>query len=784
MIFQKKGLLVVVFLFFLTVFSKAQLRDRIYIQLDRSGYVAGETIWLKVYLLSALTPGSAGSNLLLDMVDESGKRIVSGSLPVLGGIAIGNLDLPTGLSQGVYFIRAYTKTQPAKDEYSSAMKTVYVFNPSSPTSVQASGSISDYQCIFKPSSGNLVVGSVNIVYVNARDLLGKPATVEGTVVNAKNEVSVGFKTDADGLGRFALSPMPGELYKASIRFADGTTKSFDLPKPDDSKVLVSVTDVPRGKLFNVVIPETARNGSAMKIRGFMDDNLVFEKNFTATVDHVSARIPVDELPAGLLQFIVTDAKKQKLGEAISLVNGDSSLLPVQFNVDTLSLSPGGKNVFSLRLPEDIAGSFSVSITDHDKTLYTNENNIVTGLLLSQDSRNHSLVSNKTISGIAGKEAIELVLGTADWQDQSMHTGENHAPNDSDFITIRGKIFNKDNKKPITKGDISVIYTTKDSVTAMLSASLATDGSFSLPQLIFEGKQMFRFSVNGNKWTDIAASVDSTKPEDAFPLPFTHPGVSVDKSYFTDAVVVKQAKETYTTILADSVSSTGLKAVTVTARKVSPKQQVNDRYTRGVFTSMGAAKTLDLINESNVGAGNILDHLQGRIAGLLITSGGGEYSIASNRQLSLNLMPPVRLFLDESPTTIGFLSTVRAKDVALVKYYPPGMGGAIAGVGIGAALVVYTKKPSDGGTTNYGSMSQFLHTGYLPAKDFSYDYLQKNGAAVGQRATVYWNPYLQPEEGKPVYKIRFTNSDTAKKLHVVVEGFTTDGKLLHFEKLIE
>lgn len=148
------------------------------------------------------------------------------------------------------------------------------------------------------------------------------------------------------------------------------------------------------------------------------------------------------------------------------------------------------------------------------------------------------------------------------------------------------------------------------------------------------------------------------------------------------------------------------------------------------------------------------------------------------------MPEVRLFLNEMPTTIDFLKGIRATDVALVKYYPPGMGGGIPTVGIGAALVVYTKKPADGGTQMIGAMSQFKYPGYLLTKDFVNDYLQKNTLGVGRRNTVYWNPNLFPEEGGAVYKIRFTNSETAKKLKLVMEGVAADGRLLHFEKILE
>jgi hypothetical protein len=183
-----------------------------------------------------------------------------------------------------------------------------------------------------------------------------------------------------------------------------------------------------------------------------------------------------------------------------------------------------------------------------------------------------------------------------------------------------------------------------------------------------------------------------------------------------------------------------------------------------------------------GGANIMEYLQGKILGLVITINGDQYSIQSNRQLSLNYMPPTKLFLDEMETTVDFLKTVRAKDVALVKYYPPGMG-SFPGVGIAPVLAIYMRKPTDGGS-DLAAMGSFNVNGYLLGKDFVTDFLQANENIASKRQTIYWNPNLKPEENQSVYKIRFNNSAVAKRLRVVIEGFTIDGRLLHHEQIIE
>lgn len=753
-----------------------QGRDRIYVQTDKSGYVAGETLWMKAYLLSGLVPGSIGTNLFIDIRNEAGDPVIRERLPVMGGVAMGNIDLPLSLTQGIYYLRAFTRTQPQADVYSAAVVPIAVFNPKATGNA---GAAREHAVIFRPASGYLVAGLANTVYVQAYDQYGHKAAVNGEIRSAANEAVTTFKTDDRGNAVVQFTPVAGASYSAKVSYSDGAVKNFKLPEVRDDKVLLSIGNATNAKLYTIAIPENLRNNAAMTIRGYMDDNQIFEKSFAANAERVAARIPVNELPAGLLQLIITDARQQKLAQASSWVMSDSTLLDATLSLDTVSLKPDAQNVFSLKMPNSLIGSFSVSITDADRAYYTDQNNIVTGLLMNQDSRNQSFIEN---TDVLDAEQLRFAIGNGDWIDQSMHAGKRSISIDSGYLTITGKVMNKDNGKPLTKGDLTFMFTSKDSATGFASATLDGEGNFILPKMVFEGKQQFRYSLNGNKWTDLKLVVDSAAAAKWYEIPFTN-SIITDRTVFVNNNPSKDVVELSTALVADSISSTGLRAVTVQARKVSPKQQVNDRYTRGIFSNTIGARMLDMINDPPVGGGaNIMEYLQGKILGLVISISGDQYSIQSNRQLSLNYMPPTKLFLDEMETTIDFLKTVRAKDVALVKYYPPGMG-SFPGVGIAPVLAIYMRKPTDGGS-DLAAMGSFNVNGYLQAKDFVTDFLQANENLASKRQTIYWNPNLKPEEDQPVYKIRFKNSTTAKRLRVVIEGFTIDGRLLHHEQIIE
>ncbi len=54
---QAKKLMLVVALLITVSTVSAQLHERIYIHSDKNSFVAGETVWFKVYLLNSLMPG-------------------------------------------------------------------------------------------------------------------------------------------------------------------------------------------------------------------------------------------------------------------------------------------------------------------------------------------------------------------------------------------------------------------------------------------------------------------------------------------------------------------------------------------------------------------------------------------------------------------------------------------------------------------------------------------------------------------------------------------------------
>src|SRR5258705_6676486 len=112
-----------------------------------------------------------------------------------------------------------------------------------------------------------------------------------------------------------------------------------------------------------------------------------------------------------------------------------------------------------------------------------------------------------------------------------------------------------------------------------------------------------------------------------------------------------------------------------------QQKLNDQYCTGLFKSANGM-ILDL--ESSPAAGaylNILDWLEGRVAGLKV------YKTRSGNRIPYIRNQAASIFVDEQQVNASYLNSLPASDIAMIKVIrSPFFGGFNAGAG---AIAIYT-----------------------------------------------------------------------------------------------
>jgi hypothetical protein len=82
---------------------------------------------------------------------------------------------------------------------------------------------------FFPEGGQMVAGLPTRLYFEAKTPLGKPADVEGRLVDDLGHAVAVFSTYKNGLGRIEFSPATGRSYRAEITRPLGVSEKFALP---------------------------------------------------------------------------------------------------------------------------------------------------------------------------------------------------------------------------------------------------------------------------------------------------------------------------------------------------------------------------------------------------------------------------------------------------------------------------------------------------------------------------------------------------------------------------
>ena len=119
---------------------------------------------------------------------------------------------------------------------------------------------------------------------------------------------------------------------------------------------------------------------------------------------------------------------------------------------------------------------------------------------------------------------------------------------------------------------------------------------------------------------------------------------------------------------------------------SPKELLNDRYASSLFKN-AEGTIFDIENENVQSYFNILDWLQGRVAGLQV------YVSRSGIRVPVIRGSVATIFVDEMRMDASFLNSLSVNDIGMIKVIKGPFVGAI-GNGGGGTIAIYTIRPDE------------------------------------------------------------------------------------------
>lgn len=766
--------------------------EKIYIHYDKESYVAGETVWFKVYIMSGFVPSLFSSSVCVELLNDSGRITDKQILPVINSVATGSFALSRDAKQLNYTVRAYTRRLMNFGTTAYYYQQLPVFNPSaSPVDAVTK----EYGVYFLPESGNFIAGVKNVVAFKCTDQWSYPAEIEGTIVNSSGAIVADFKSVHDGMGKFEFVPVKGESYSATCNIDHAVNKKINLPLSHESGVLLQIQKQ-ADKTYFLINSETVKNEDEVQVPAYllavMENTVIFKIPFPKDQKNFRGVIPVNDIPTGIVQVTVFNNNNQPLAERLLFVSNKDFIADGKFNTNTASTASRSRNEYSFELADSIAGSFSVAVTDLEKKLdLDNADNIFSHFLLTNDIRGY--VHNPAYYFAADddehKNNLDLVMLTNGWRKFNWDEILNKrlpvmSYKDQNYISLKGLVYDEDSKSLTGETNLNVFIQSKDAHNDIAVIPVNKESGFEIPGLIFNDSATFYIMdlFAKNKKRTLQFNNLSLSTLFNTPSSFARPAKSLSLVSKTGTI-----KNIYSKVPADQDrKAILLSEVTVKTKAKSKIKQLEERYIRnGVFNSYAAA-TLDLTDTRAYGS-NIFEYLKARLPGVTINGSGGDYTLNYRNSMSLRSgLIPMTLFLNESQVTSIDIASIPVTDIAMVKLYSTGFVGA-EGNGAGGVLAVYTKKGEDYKVPGTDNMTKIKVEGFSPVKEFfSPDY--SPGKTVAQtednRTTLYWDPYLETDPANKKITFSFYNADHAKKFRIVLEGLTADGKLVHVEKIIE
>ncbi len=760
--------------------------EKIYIQYDKSNYVAGETIWFKAYLMEGFMPSTKSTVIGIELLNESGVIIDKKVLPIVGSAAIGEFTLPKSLPQGSYIVKAFT--QPLMNFGSERFyyQKINIYNPTTPVNTLSEPAV--FSVYFFAEGGNIIANTKNTIAFKCTDKFGNPQNVSGNIIDSKNNEILSFTSTHNGMGKFDFTPKQGEKYFADCMMGSTQKKMKALPDILAEGIALNLKMKDGKTTFNIDASTILNeNLKPSYILGVQENQIAFKVPFQSVDKNIFGLIPTENLPTGILQVTVFNRENKPLAERLLFINSGDYIPNSSFKSENVNLASHMKNTFSFALDDTLNGTFAVSVTDGNLEK-SKEDNIVSRFLLTDDIK--GLVYDPTYyfeaKDYVHEQNLDLVMLTNGWRRYSWdEIFTNRFPKmdfkDPGFITLNAIALDPIFQKPILNTELTVFVKTKDKPLDLLMTSTDSVGRISLSGMMFEDSAKLNFLNKGGKKQKVYLQITSRPTRDLF----TTANTAIPPIYFNKPSEQYQEKIKEVFLFNQNQNSNGilLDEIKILTKAKSEKEKFEKKYTTGRLGNM-ANKELDFLSDPPKSSLNIFDYLKSRLNGVNITGGPLNYSIVYRNARSL-LGGPIQMsvFLDEAQVDASFISTMKVSDIAMVKVFANGLSPTSGGT-----LALYTKRDvGNGPNSMLANTIEETIEGFSPTKEFfSPDYAvgKENDVKMDERTTLYWNPYLNTDSENNKISFSFYNADKVKKFRIIIEGILEDGKLLHIEKMIE
>lgn len=743
-------------------------RENIHLHLNKVNYLTTEDIWFKGYIIEKKikSPYSVTSNVFVNFLDSNGKKITNKLIYAENSTFQGFIKLDETFKTGKYFLQVYTNFMNNFSEDESSVFEINIINPDEKNIIDDTKiNYEEINASFYPESGIFLEGISNNVVLKLTDCNDKGILVKDIEIqNSKNESITTFSTDSNGYGRMSIIPEPNEKYKALLNVNE-TKIEKQLPIQSVNGVILSINNfgmkdktlvtiktnntISKNKLYSLIINQNDEV-SVMPISLATDNQktIVFEN---------------DKLAFGLNTFSILDSDGQKTSERIiyNTIKKPSDLEFMVNSVKSDSIVISGKSSL-------IMGNLSISILPENhpsqlkKTIF---NSFEFDNYLDSSIKNINYYLNDFTRAKQFELDNVLITKTSKYPIEKVLVNENPTKKHEfdNGLTIIGTVNNNLDNSSETYSISLNSFLLGLSETTKLDAK----NQFRFENVLAIDSTAMHFSLLDKKAKakdlNVVCNVQNNKRD--FYKPFkSNLSKCIEKSILAaDDFNFPNIEGAYI-----------LKEVSVISKKKEDNLTNTNRFNNA--SSRGYKITDDEASKFR----DVLSFI--RAHGYIVSESGGNVIIS--RSYSTTLLggnSPV-IYLDDLPLEqFNLLSNMLLTTIDEIYINKTGFGAGANGSN--GVIRIYTK-PVANGSSNIKIKSKPFYVNNGFQKMISYEnpkYTNVQNDSFKTYGTIHWVPSVNTNANGD---FRFSIPNLQQKtIKVIVEGISSDGKLLSEVKTI-
>lgn len=367
-------------------------QENIYMQTDRTYYMAGDTVWFNIYAVEAVnhTLDSESTFAYVDLASEQKKVVERVKVRKEGATFKGYIALDGKMNPGDYTLNVYTRYMHSEQK-KFFCKRIRVGSYLTEKEEERVKVDADYEVDFFPEGGQWIEGELSLVAFKALNSDGLGEDVTGMVLDAHGDTVVDrFETKHLGMGTFPIIYDSKKQYQVVCRNKRGLVKNYDLPVVKGSfwalKAKWNRETLFVGVQKSAGLPDREDLYLTVQCRG----KVYYSQRWNNSEEFL--RFSSGSLPTGVLHLLLTDKHNVPVSERLVFNRNKKEQVSVSLNTDKGTYA--GREQVKITLDvkdkdgQSLSALLSVAVTDGRFDKGESEQNILSALLLSSDLKGY------------------------------------------------------------------------------------------------------------------------------------------------------------------------------------------------------------------------------------------------------------------------------------------------------------------------------------------------------------------------------------------------------------